>query len=158
LTKGVRVLRIRISKRWRAICLSSVLVFIAFFIPSHRYISLYAGRKFAGPSRAPFVQDPKTWSNPEILLAEANRLAWIVNWPKADPLYVRAESLFNEKGDNRNEIYARVGRLRAESEKMSNVEVSEMIQTEMERAEAKADPNLRLWCLVQKGYTDLEIN
>src|ERR1700675_42587 len=33
-----------------------------------------------------------------------------------------------------------------------------MIEKEMERPIVKGDPKLRLWCLVQKGYTDLEIN
>jgi len=28
----------------------------------------------------------------------------------------------------------------------------------VQRPIAKADPELRLWCLVQEGYTDLEIN
>ena len=91
-------------------------------------------------------------------MGEANRLAWLFNWPKAEPLYVRAEQLFKAKGDTRNEIYARIGRIRAQSETMSYVDVSQMIEKEMERPIAKADPKLRLWCLVQKGYTDLEIN
>jgi len=92
------------------------------------------------------------------LLAEANRLAWLFNWPKAEPLYARAEELFKAKGDARNEIYARVGRIRARSETMSYVDVSQMIQKELDQPATKADPELRLWCLVQKGYTDLEIN
>ncbi|MFZ0759584.1 MAG: hypothetical protein WAM69_06485, partial [Candidatus Sulfotelmatobacter sp.] len=33
-----------------------------------------------------------------------------------------------------------------------------MIQKELDQPATKADPELRLWCLVQKGYTDLEIN
>jgi hypothetical protein len=56
---------------------------------------------------------PILYQNPEILLAEADRLAWVFNWPKAEPLYVRAEELFKEKGDTRND--ARVGRIRARS-------------------------------------------
>ncbi len=41
---------------------------------------------------------------------------------------------------------------------MSYVDVSQMIQKELDQPATKADPELRLWCLVQKGYTDLEIN
>jgi CHAT domain-containing protein len=93
-----------------------------------------------------------------VLLAEANRLSWLFNWPKAEPLYIRAEELFKQKGDPRNEIYARVGRIRAQSESMSYLDVSRMIQAEIESAAAKADPKLMLWCLVEKGYTDIEIN
>jgi hypothetical protein len=97
-------------------------------------------------------------TNPEVLLAEANRLAWLFNWPKAEPLYTRAEELFKENGDTRNEVYARVGRIRAQSETMSYVDVSLMIDKEIARPVTKSDPKLMLWCLVQKGYTDLEIN
>ena len=120
---------------------------------------MYASRKLKpDPLAIHLSQNPVDETNPDLLLAEANRLAWLFNWPKAEPLYVRAEELFKEKGDTRNEIYARVGRIRAQSETMSYVDVSQMIEKEMERPITKADPKLRLWCLVQKGYTDLEIN
>jgi CHAT domain-containing protein len=104
------------------------------------------------------LHDAEASKNPETLLAEANRLAWLFNWPKAGPLYVRAEELFQEKGDTRNEIYARVGRIRAESETMSWVDVSELLGQQLEIPVVKSDPQLRLWCLAAKGYTDLEIN
>jgi CHAT domain-containing protein len=96
--------------------------------------------------------------NPELLLTEANRLAWLFNWPKAEPLYIRAEQLFKEKGDTRNEVYSRVGRIRAQSETMSWVDVSEILGKELDLPIAKSDQKLRLWCLAAKGYTDLEIN
>ncbi len=96
--------------------------------------------------------------NPELLLAEANRLAWLFNWPKAEPLYIRAEELFKQRGDARDEIYARVGRIRAQGETMSWVDVSEMLGKQLEIPVVKSDPRLRLWCLAAKGYTDLEIN
>jgi len=73
------------------------------------------------------LRDPKSAQNPEILLAEANRLAWVFNWPKAQPLYARAEELFREKGDTRNEVYARVRRIRAQSETMSWTDVSKVL-------------------------------
>lgn len=48
------------------------------------------------------------------------------------------KNCFEGRETTRNEIYARVGRIRTESE--------------------KADMQLQLWCLAAKGYTDLEIN
>jgi len=46
-------------------------------------------RKLApAPASADLIHDPKSSQNPEILLAETNRLAWIFNWPKAGPLYL----------------------------------------------------------------------
>src|SRR5207253_11456936 len=76
----------------------------------------------------------------------------------AEPLYIRAEQLFKEKGDTRNEVYSRVGRIRAQSETMSWVDVSEILGKELDLPTAKSDQKLRLWCLAAKGYTDLEIN
>jgi CHAT domain-containing protein len=126
---------------------------------SRKYVWLYATRKPDRPPRvANLLLDPIASTNPEILLNEANRLAWLFNWPKAGPLYVRAEELFKEKSDNRNETYARVGRIRAQSETMSWVDVSEMLGQQLELPIAKSDLKLRLWCLAAKGYTDLEIN
>ncbi|MGB6875591.1 MAG: CHAT domain-containing tetratricopeptide repeat protein [Candidatus Acidiferrales bacterium] len=97
-------------------------------------------------------------SSPQLLLAEANRLSWVFNWPKAEPLYASAEELFTKNGDRRNQIYARVGRIRAQSETMSYIDVSEMIGKELDDPVVKSDPELKLWCLAQKGYTDIEIS
>jgi CHAT domain-containing protein len=126
---------------------------------SHKYVWLYLTRKQAPrPPATDPLTDPKTSSNPEVLLAEANRLAWLFNWPRAEPMYIRSEELFREKGDLRNEVYARVGRIRAQSERMSWVDVSEMLGKQLELPIVKSDQHLRLWCLAAKGYTDLEIN
>lgn len=136
----------------------SVLV-VVFVLLSRKYIWLYVSRKTdPRPSVVDLLQGPHTSTNPEALLAEANRLAWLFNWPKAGPLYARAEDLFRAKGDTRNETYARVGRIRAQSETMSWVEVSNVLGEQLEKPVAKTDANLRLWCLAAKGYTDLEIN
>jgi len=148
-----------ISKLWRVAFLS-VLVALSFVaVISRKYIWLYVSRR-PGPRSpvADLLHDAEASKKPETLLAEANRLAWLFNWPKAGPLYVRAEELFRERGDTRNEIYARVGRIRAESETMSWVDVSEMLGQQLEIPVVKSDPQLRLWCLAAKGYTDLEIN
>lgn len=151
-------MRARFSKLW----LSVTLVIIAFAgsaALSRKYIWLYVTRRT--DPRQPvtdLLHDPRTSSNPEILLQEANRLAWVFNWPKAGPLYARAEELFRSTGDTRNEVYARVGRIRAQSETMSWVDVANVLGQQLELPVAKTDLKLRLWCLAAKGYTDLEIN
>ena len=156
---GCPSLWMRVSKRRLGVYSLLLLVFLAFLIVSRKYIWLYATRKLApAPASADLLRDPKSSQNPEILLAEANRLAWVFNWPKAQPLYVRAEELFREKGDTRNDVYARVGRIRAQSETMSWTNVSKMLGQELDRPIVKSDQPLRLWCLAAKGYTDLEIN
>src|SRR5246127_2916061 len=148
----------RVSKRRLA---AYLFLFFALTIAviSHKYIWLYVTRtRDPAPARADLIHGPRSSQDPEILLKEANRLAWLFNWPKAEPLYIRAEQLFKDKGDTRNEVYSRVGRIRAQSETMSWVDVSEILGRELDLPIAKSDKKLRLWCLAAKGYTDLEIN
>ena len=119
---------IRVSKRRLAIFLPLFMVLVILVLISRKYLWLYATRKpDPRPPTINLLQDPQASKNPEILLMEANRLAWLFNSPKAGPLYVRAEELFKERGDTRNEIYARVGRIRAQAETMSWVDVSELL-------------------------------
>src|ERR1019366_838389 len=42
------------------------------------------------------------------LLAEADRLAWLKNWSRAEPLFSRAEEMFSAAGDERNALYSRI--------------------------------------------------
>jgi CHAT domain-containing protein len=150
--------RMRVSKRRLVACLflSFALIIV---VASRKYIWLYITRtRDPRPQVADLLRDLPASRNPVILLTEANRLAWLFNWPRAEPLYIRAEQLFKDKGDTRNEVYSRVGRIRAQSETMSWVDVSEILGKELNVPIAKSDQKLRLWCLAAKGYTDLEIN
>src|SRR6202166_2108293 len=117
-----------LSRRLRAVL---VLVVVAGALGagiSHKYVWIYLTQKQVWrPLAQVLLSDPKTSNNPEALLEEANRLAWLFNWPNAEPLYVRAEELFREKRDSRNETYARVGRIRAQSERMSWVDGSGLL-------------------------------
>src|SRR6266550_9519206 len=145
----------RISKRWRVAFVSVLVLLASMAVLSRKYIWLYLTRtRDVRAQVADLLRDPVASSDPQILLAEANRLAWLFNWPKAEPLYIRAEQLFKLKGDERNEVYSRVGRIRAQSETMSWVEVSEILGRELELPIAKNDRTLRLWSLAGKGYTD----
>ena len=96
--------------------------------------------------------------DPQVILAEANRLYWLNNGPKAGPLYARAEKLFADKGDARDELYARIGRLRSDAETMSFVELSGTLNELLDKPMVRNDAKLRLWCLIAKGYTDIEID
>jgi CHAT domain-containing protein/tetratricopeptide (TPR) repeat protein len=97
-------------------------------------------------------------NNPDVLLQEANRLSWILNWPAAGPLYQRAEELFTTRGDSRNALYAKIGVMRSRAESMSFVDLSEFLGHQLSNPIMKQHPRLRLWCLASKGYTDIEIN
>ena len=150
----------RVSKRWR-IALLPILGILAFLgFVSRKYDFLYLSRRPMPPLvPANPIVNPAISNNPKILLAEANRLAWIFDWPKAGPLYTRAEELFKKEGDERDEIYARIGLIRAQSQQgMSFVEVSTMLGRILEDPVMKIHPRLKLWCLAAKGYTDIEID
>jgi CHAT domain-containing protein/tetratricopeptide (TPR) repeat protein len=104
------------------------------------------------------AKDAERSTDPQELLAEANRLYWLNNGPKAAPLFAKAEKLFAAQGDGRNELYAKVGRLRSEAETMSFVELSRVLNEQLQNPIVRNDSRLRLWCLIAKGYTDIEID
>ena len=90
-------------------------------------------------------------TNPKQLLAEADRLAWLSNWQRADDLYAQAEHVAIERSDKRDQLYARCGRLR------SNMELEPLSQASEELAHILQDPiaandsRLRIRCLATKG-------
>jgi CHAT domain-containing protein len=92
--------------------------------------------------------------DPIALLAEANRLSWLGNWYAAGPLYQQAEVRFHASGDTENEIYARIGRIRAQAVNVPLDRTLSLFSNELEVTTMK--PKSRLWCLALKGY--LEIN
>jgi CHAT domain-containing protein len=94
----------------------------------------------------------------DALLAAADHFYWLSNGPAAGPLYDRAEKLFSERGDARNELHAKVGRLRSEAETRSFVDLSRLLNEQLQNPIVQTDKNLRLWCLIAKGYTDIEID
>ena len=101
---------------------------------------------------------PESSTDPQVLLAEANRLYWLNNGPKAAPLYAKAEKFFADRGDTRNQLYAQIGHLRSEAETMSFVDLSRFLNDQLNNPIMRNDPRLRLWCLAAKGYTDIEID
>ena len=151
--KGCRSVRTFSSKLWFFLSVLVVVVALVAWLPRN-YVWLYLTRRAdPPPPAADLLCDPSTSNNPEVSLEEANRLAWLSNWPKAEPLYVRAGNLFRAKGDAWNEIYACIGRIRAQSEPMPWAEVSDALGQLLDLPTVKVDPRLRLWCLAAKGYT-----
>jgi CHAT domain-containing protein len=92
--------------------------------------------------------------DPIALLAEANRLSWLGNWYAAGPLYQQAEKRFRAKGDNENEVHARIGRIRSQAVNAPLDRTLSLFSNELEAT--KSNPKSRLWCLALKAY--LEIN
>jgi len=102
--------------------------------------------------------DAQRSTDPQALLAVADHFYWLNNGTAAGPLYARAEKLFAQQGDAPNELHAKVGRLRSEAETMSFVELSRFLNEQLQNPLAQNDKKLRLWCLIAKGYTDIEID
>ncbi len=78
-----------------ALVLVGLFVFLNYrSIGIHRILT---ARNRLGRRAAPI--DAETSTDPQELLAEANRLYWLNNGPKAGPLFARAEKLFADEGD-----------------------------------------------------------
>jgi CHAT domain-containing protein len=97
-------------------------------------------------------------SDPQTLLVAADHFYWLNNGPAAGPLYEKAEKLFSDKADARNALHCKIGRLRSNAETMSFVDLSRFVGEQLQNPIVKDDKELRLWCLIAKGYTDIEID
>jgi len=97
-------------------------------------------------------------SDPEKLLAEADRLAFMRLWTRAEPLYEQARTAFREKGDKRNALYAEVGRLRGQLPTLAVPDVSDRLAAYLDDPIVADDDRLRLRVLVIKGETDEDLD
>ena len=115
------------------------------------------GRHVSEPAVTPAAAAKlSTSTDPQALIRAADHYYWLNNGPAAGPLYARAEQLFLAKGDERDRNYARIGRLRSNAETMSFVDLSHFFDQQLQSPMLKQDKELRLWCLIAKGYTDIE--
>jgi len=109
-------------------------------------------------ARAPQLQTTRRPTTAPEILAEASRLAFLHNWQAAAPLFREADDLFAAQGEQRNAIYAHIGRLRGEIESESLPEVSEYLAGVLNSPDTQSDLRLRLFCLVAKGDIDFQID
>ena len=130
-------------------------VLVVLTTASYYVVSVY-GRKAARTRLT--SADAQLSADPQVLLKSADRFYFLSNGPAAAPLYARAEKLFSERGDARNELHAKIGQLRSEAETMSFVDLSRFLNEQLQNPIVQADKKLRLWCLIAKGYTDIEID
>ena len=142
-------MRIRVPRK--ALVVAALV--LAVVVPSSRHTYTWLRRISANKQLniSDGLDHPGSSSDPQVLLAEANRLYWLNNGPKAAPLYAKAESLFASRGDARNELYAKIGRLRSEAETMSFVDLSRFLNDRLQNPIVRNDPKMRLWCLAAKG-------
>src|SRR5580658_4904884 len=104
-------------------------------------LAVYAGMLLIGHSA--FGQDGEA----ERLLADGDKLAWLKNWQAAEPFFEKAEILFRERGDKRNELYARISRMRGQLPSRGLFETSTYLASVLDDPLTKDDARLRLRCL-----------
>ena len=119
----------------------------------HRHVTAQAR-----PADFRSTADALQSTNAPLILAAADHFYWLNNGPAAAPLYIRAEELFSKNRDKRKELHAHIGRLRSEAETMSFVDLSRYLGEQLQSPLLKDDKDLRLWCLIAKGYTDIELD
>jgi CHAT domain-containing protein/tetratricopeptide (TPR) repeat protein len=143
--------------RWAGFVAAPVVVFLTIcsYYAYTRYYRTVSGSAASFPVNSAALQQS---TDPQVLLHAADHFYWLNNGPAATPLYARAEKVFSERGDARNELYAKVGRLRSEAETMSFVDLSRILNDELQTPIVQNDSRLRLWCLIAKGYTDIEVD
>ena len=97
-------------------------------------------------------------TDPHKLLAEADRLAWLRVWTRAEPIYAQAREAFVRSGDRRNALYAEVSQLRGQLPTLPVPEVSERLSAYLDDPVVQNDERLRLRVLVIKGETDEDLD
>jgi len=142
---------------WAGFVAASVVVFLTIcsYYAYTRHYRTVSGNTAGSPIDSAALQQD---TDAQALLGIADHFYWLNNGPAAAPLYARAEKLFSERGETRSELHAKVGRLRSEAETMSFVDLSRFLNQQLQNPIVQGDKRLRLWCLIAKGYTDIEID
>lgn len=97
-------------------------------------------------------------SPPANPIAEADRLADLRAWTRAEPFFIQAEKAFEQAGDQGDALYAKLGRIRGELPRRSVAEVSQELADILESPLAASDDRIRLRCLVIKGEADTDFD
>ncbi len=126
-------LRRRFVRRHKVILVISVLIPLA----------IYSDTRFQGPFA---------------VLAKADRLAMLYNWPEATPLYLQAESLFKQSGDLKNGLAAKLGYIWSTADSGVNASNRREIAAHLLDPVINSDPQVRLRSLIAKAVLDRNEN
>jgi hypothetical protein len=105
-----------------------------------------------------FLFQQASASDPRELLNEADNLAESGNWDRARDLYAQAEQEFRARGDVRDELYAKFGRLHRDVESGSYATVLREVEADLKSPVVKSDPVLKIRALALKGIIDLNVD
>jgi CHAT domain-containing protein len=92
------------------------------------------------------------------LLTQALRYADFYNWSDAAPLFAQAEQIFSARGDSRNALYAKFGRIRSTMDQVSLPEASQELGELEHNPLLQSDRQIRLFSLVVRGDIDSELD
>src|ERR1700733_486686 len=99
--------------------------------------------------------------DPKELLAHALHLADLYNWDDAGPEFAEAERLFVDAGDQRNGLYAKLGRIRSNSDgdqQTLPAVTAQLAEALEDDPLLQNDKELRMFCFIVKGDIDTETN
>ena len=97
--------------------------------------------------------------SPTDILQRALHLADLYNWAGAANDFATAEQMFMAAGDQRNALYARLGKIRSTIERRSLPATSAELEAELDSNPLlQTDKQLRMFCLIVKGDIDGEFN
>lgn len=92
------------------------------------------------------------------LLRQAEQLADQGDRYRAQPLFEKAEEQFRATGNTRQELYAKIGRLHAESDQGNYESIKEQVERDLASPIVQRDPQLKIQALSLLGVIDLNID
>jgi CHAT domain-containing protein len=96
---------------------------------------------------------------PQEILHHAVHLADIYNWDDAGKDFAESERMFLAVGDQRNALYAKLGRIRSTADQRALPATAAQLASELDNNPLlQSDKQLRLFCLIVKGDIDGEID
>jgi CHAT domain-containing protein len=102
---------------------------------------------------------PQDRRSAQELLDRALHFADLYNWDDAGENFAEAEKLFLAAGDERNTLYAKLGKIRSTIDQLVLPATSAQLASELEKNPLlQTDKQLRLFCLIVKGDIDGEID
>lgn len=104
------------------------------------------------------VLTKKHSNNPKALLARADHLAMLYNWPEAIPLYLEAENKFRAAHNNDGDLEARLGWIRAEAYQDPSTALADEIAKDMRSPMVQSNTGLMLRCLLARAALEEEVN
>lgn len=105
-----------------------------------------------------FVLAKRLSNSPKSLLAQADHLAMLYNWPRAIPLYVKAGNKFRAAHNKDGELEARLGWIRAEAYQNPSTVLTDEIAKDMRSPTIQANTGLMLRCQLAKAALQEEVN